>query len=280
MTARPNFSQTDYDSVGNLAHVVDPVGRETYYDYAANGIDVVDVRQRTSSTGFSVIASYTYDNQHLPLTYTDAAGQTTKYAYDPAGQLLEVTDALGDVTKYEYDGLGYLTKTVNADGKTAATFTYDAFDRIATQTDSLGYTLSFSYDAADRLTKETYPDGTSDQYTYKNLDLVSHSDRLGNTTSYAYDADRRLVSTTDALGNATTRTYYENGDLKSQTDANGNTTSWNIDLEGRVTGKGIFRRHPTGHELRSNHQPGRVDVGRAGPNQRSMPMIWTTMSPA
>ena len=244
------LSQADYDSVGNVDHTVDPVGRETYYDYAPNGIDVVDIRQRTSSTAFTVIASYTYNSQHLPLTYKDAAGKTTTYAYNPAGQLLQVTDALGNVTQYQYDSLGYLTRIVNAYDATAAAYTYDAFGRVATQTDSDRYTLSFSYDALDRLTQRTYPDGTSDRYTYKNLDLMTLTDRLGNATSYAYDADRNLISTTDALGNKTTRTYYEDGALKTITDANGNTTSWNIDVEGRVTGK----TYPDGTQLATNYE--------------------------
>ncbi len=244
------LSQADYNSVGNVNHTVDPVGRETYYDYAGNGIDVLDVRQRTSSTGFTVIGSYTYNSQHLPLTYRDAAGKTTTYAYNPAGQLLQVTDALGNVTQYQCDPLGYLTRVVNAYDATAAAYTYDAFGRVATQTDSDGYTLSFSYDALDRLTQRTYPDGTSDRYTYKNLDLVTFTDRLGNATSYAYDADRNLVSTTDALGNKTTRTYYENGALKTLTDADGNTTSWNIDVEGRVTGK----TYPDGTQLATSYE--------------------------
>jgi YD repeat-containing protein len=31
---------------------------------------------------------------------------------------------------------------INADGKVAASFTYDAFDRVATRTDSEGWTVS------------------------------------------------------------------------------------------------------------------------------------------
>jgi RHS repeat-associated protein len=243
------LSQADYNSVGNVDHTVDPVGRETYYDYAGNGIDILGARQRTSSTAFTDIASYTYNTQHLPLTYKDAAGQTTTYAYNPAGQLVGVTDALGGVTQYEYDPRGYLTEIVNADDQLATRYSYDAFGRVATQTDSEGYTLSFTYDALDRLIQKSYPDGTSERYTYKNWDLAAVTDRLGNATAYAYDADRNLISTTDALGQKTTRTYYENGTLKTLTDANGNTTSWDIDVQGRITAI----TYPDGTKLTTNY---------------------------
>jgi YD repeat-containing protein len=56
-------------------------------------------------------------------------------------------------------------------------------------------------------------------------------------TQYTYDAVRNLTSVTDPLGNTTHLGYHEDQKLKSLTDPNGNTTTWDIDVEGRVTGK-------------------------------------------
>jgi YD repeat-containing protein len=41
---------------------------------------------------------------------------------------------------------------INANNVTAASFTYDAFARIRTFTDSEGWTATYDYDAADRVT--------------------------------------------------------------------------------------------------------------------------------
>ena len=231
------LTQTTYNSLGHVTDTIDPVGRETQFIYDTNQIDLLQVEQKTSLSGYSSIAQYTYNNQHLPLIYTDAAGQTTKYQYNPAGQLTQVTDALGEVTSYHYNVLGYLTYIVNPKGKVQESFTYDTYGRIATATDSEGYTVRYHYDNFDRLTQETFPDGTTRQYTWDKLDLASVKDRQGKITSYAHDAVRNLTQITDPLGHQTKLAYYENQTLKSLTDPDGNTTTWSIDLENRVTAK-------------------------------------------
>lgn len=224
--------QRTYNTSGNPTQIIDPVGRTTNFTYAANGVDLVQVKQ-VAGSGTQTIATYTYNAQHRPVTYTDAAGQVTHYAYNKAGQPTAITLPTGLVWSFAYDGLGRLILIANPDGKAQASYTYDALDRVATATDSEGYKLSYAYDAADRLTKITYPDGTTRTYTYNKLDLASVTDRQGHTTTYAYDADRRLIAMTDPLGNVTRYTYWENGKLKSLTDPKGNVTSWSIDLQGR-----------------------------------------------
>ncbi|PZA14112.1 RHS repeat domain-containing protein, partial [Parazoarcus communis] len=81
---------------GNITGLVDPLNRETRIDYAANGIDVVSVRQKSNApgsiNGYAMLASYTWNTAHRPLTFTDAAGQTTTYSWNAAGQLRSVTD--------------------------------------------------------------------------------------------------------------------------------------------------------------------------------------------
>ncbi len=230
------LTQIDYNSAGNPTELIDPVGRQTSLVYATNGIDV-DSAVQTTSGGAETIASFTYSDRHEPLSYTDAARQTTRYAYNAAGQLASLTDPLGEETKYVYNSTGDLTTIINADGKVAASFTYDAFDRVKTYTDSQGWTVAYDYDAANRVTRATYLDGTTEEYTYDRLDLASYKDRQGHLWRYAHDADRRLVSVTDPLGQVTKYAYYEDGALKSLTDANGHGTSWDIDIESRPVAK-------------------------------------------
>lgn len=228
--------QRTYNASGNPTQLIDPVGRTTNLAYAANLVDLTQVQQVVNSTP-QTIATYSYDSQHRPVTYTDAAGQVTQYAYNAAGELTKATLPGGLVWSLSYDALGRLTGIVNPKGATQASYAYDGLDRIATATDSEGYVLAYAYDALNRITKITYPDGTTRQYAYDKLDLASVTDREGRTTSYKYDADRRLISTTDALGAVTRYDYWENGKLKSITDPKGNVTSWTIDVEGRPATK-------------------------------------------
>lgn len=230
--------QYSYDTTGyyKLTQVIDPLGRTTSYAYA-NHIDLSAISQITAYGVATTIAQFIYNTQHRPIFYTDAAGQTTRYTYNAAGQLTSVTNPLGQTTQYQYDSSNNLTTIINANGVTAASFTYDAFDRIATYTDSEGWSASYSYDNADRVTKITYPDGTSDNYTYDRLDLASYQDRLGRLWTYTHDADRRLTEIADPLGHQTLLGYNGINELTSLTDPNGNVTTWAYDVEGRLTTK-------------------------------------------
>jgi len=225
-----------YNNAGNPIFFADPVGRITNITYAANQTDVISVQQVTGN-GPVTTASYTYNSQHLPLTATDAAGQTTQNTYNASGQITSITDALGETTTFNYNALGYLTSIVNANGQTALAVTYDAFSRVATRTDSQGWTTAYTYDALDRITRQTYPDGTSRSFTYNILDLVAVTDRQGRTTTFTHDADENLTSVTDPAGHTVQFTYYENGKPQSIIDPNGHAVAWTIDLQGRVTTK-------------------------------------------
>lgn len=226
----------DYNSVGNPTQYSDPARRQTELAYAKNQIDVASIAQAIGS-GAATIAKFTYNSQHRPLTYTDAAGKVTHYTYNAAGQLTSGTNALGQKTSYSYNSLGYPTTVVNADDKTAARYTYDSAGRVASYTDSEGWTVKYDYDAADRLTKATYLDGTTEAYTYNKLDLASMTDRRGRVWSYTHDADRRLTSVTDPLGHKTSYAYFEDGSLKSVTDPDSHITSWAVDVDSRPTVK-------------------------------------------
>ncbi len=233
---------------GSLTSATDPLGRSSFIDYDANGIDPVAWRQKTDAGGgTTTVAQYTWNAQHRPLTQVDAAGKTWIYEWNAAGQMTAVTDPLNRVTRYDYDTTGRLTKITNANNATQVSFTYDAQDRVATRTDSQGHKLTYAYDALDRVTKVTYPDGSNVSFDYKfqsgpkagtpSLDLRKVTDRLGRVTLYDYDANRRLISITDPLNRVTRFGYFPNGALKTLTDAKGNVTTWDVDIQSRVTKK-------------------------------------------
>ncbi|WP_332772049.1 RHS repeat-associated core domain-containing protein [Phenylobacterium sp.] len=224
-----------YDTAGFFkpTQVTDPLGRITTYTYDANHIDLTDVTQLTAGGAQASLAHIVYNTHHRPISATDAAGQTTTFTYSAAQQLTSVTNALSQTITYQYNASGDLTSITNANNATVAIYTYDAFNRIATFTDSEGWSVGYAYDAADRVTKTTYPDGTIEAYAYDKLDLVSYQDRLGRLWTYAYDANRRLTAETNPNGQQTQFAYDRTGDMTSMTDASGHVTQWAYDIQGR-----------------------------------------------
>ena len=227
-----------YDTAGffKMTQMVDPLGRTTSFAYP-NQIDLSSITQQTAGGVQTTIAQYTYNSQHRPLTYTDAAGQTTNFAYNAVGQISSITNPLSQTTSYAYDASHNLSTITNANTQTAATYTYDSFARVRTFTDSEGWSVTYDYDAADRITRKTYPDGTTDLYTYDKLDLVSYQDRQGRIWTYSHDANRRLTSVIDPAGKQTQYGYNHAGKLTSLTDPKTNVTQWTYDIEGRLSGK-------------------------------------------
>lgn len=231
-----------YNAQGNRTSKIDPLGNQTQYSYADNGIDLLRVTQPNGA-----VTEYTYNSQHQPLTYRDAAGQLTSYAYNAAGQKISETDALGNTTRWEYDTNGFLQRIVNAAGKTEASYTYDAIGRIASRTDAVGYTLAYQYDALNRLTQVRYPDGTTRVQAWDKLDLASSTDQLGRTTQYAYNSVRNLVQVTDPLGRSIQYDYYPNGKMRSMTDSNGTVTALTYTPSDRLAERTVTTANGTVH---------------------------------
>jgi RHS repeat-associated protein len=237
--------------IGKPLTVTDPVGRTAKNIYDLNNIDLLQVQQQTSTGNtptFATLASFTYNTQHEPLTYTDTAGQVWTYGYNAAGQLTSVTDPQTHVTTYNYDAQGRLTTVVNANNATALTLNYlpncDTSnpghvncDLPQSVTDSEGRTVGYTRDALDRVTVTAYPDGSTDTDVYINLDRTSSTDRLGRMTAYTFDADRRLTGVTDPLTHVVSYDYFANGALNTLTDQNGNVTTWTIDIQSRPATK-------------------------------------------
>ncbi len=228
-----------YNDKGNLTQAIDPLGRTTNYTYAANGLDVLNVSQVNAQGGSDRLATFTWNAQHQPLTFADAAGSTLTFSYNTRGQVLATTNARSETTTFVYDPNGYL---LSIDGPLVGasdqiTFTYDAFGRVRTTVNAEGYAATFDYDNLDRWTKTTYPDGTYDQVTYTALDATSLRDRLARVTTFAYNAVRQPVTVTDALARTTTMEWCNCGSLRRLSDPLGRSITWEQDVQGRPISK-------------------------------------------
>lgn len=229
------ITEKTYNTSGRALSVTDPTGRRKSFTYAANGTDLLEVRQTTGALN-DLLATYgNYTAGHRPQTATDAAGQITTATYNAAGQVLAMTNAKSETTTYGYDSNGYLQSVTGPVTGSTTTYTYDARGRLLTKTTPDGYALAYEYDDFDRQTKVTYPDGTVEQYIYDRLDAVETRDRQGRSTRFFYDALRRQIMVRDSLGQTLTQQWCNCGSLEAFVDGKGQKTAWERDLQDRIT---------------------------------------------
>jgi len=228
-------TQMTYNAKGMVTSKIDPLGRQTNYTYATNGLDLLQVEQ-VRSGGTDIIRQYSnYNSLHLPGTITDAAGQDTDYTYNSAGKQVTVTNAKSETTTYTYDTDGHLETVTGPVTGATTTLTYDANSRVESVEDAGGYLVVTDYDHLNRVTQRTFPDDTTETNTYSRLDLVEHKDRLGRVTRYFYDGFGRRIATRDPMGRTISQVWCDCGPQEALIDANGNRTRWERDVQGRVT---------------------------------------------
>ena len=208
------MTEYEYDAVGDLVSVTDPLDHATTYQYNTIG-------QLTSATdALGNATSYLYDaagnliRLTEPLTDEEvlsayALGATTEYVYDSLGQLLSVTDAEGGVTSYAYDLNGNLLTLTDPEGNTTS-YVYDSLGRVIEETNELADTRYFVYNDAGLLVRAIDREGRVIVYQYDNLyrntgeiwyNNVTDADadqNRQNTISYTYDAAGNLLTASDS----------------------------------------------------------------------------------
>jgi RHS repeat-associated protein len=182
---------TAIDQAGRLkSKTIDGITATTVvYDAAGRTTASTDAAGTTCS-------SYTNEGR---LTSTRAPGDTaaTTYTYDPAGNTMTATNAAGTITS-SYNEAGEVTSTTDASGA-LATFTYDNDGNVLSRTATplsggSTYTTSYSYDASDRLISETAPGGQAFSFYY---------DSRGNLRGTKYANGTFSWVDTNALGQPT-----------------------------------------------------------------------------
>jgi RHS repeat-associated protein len=211
---------------------IDATGRKKIYTYAGNRTDLLKVQVQGATGPETIWQASNYLN-HKPQTVTTAWGKSYTLTYNAFGEVATSTDPLLHKTSYQYDTKGRLTKILGPADETLASYTYDNFDRVATDTDNLGQVRTYSYDAADRVTTISYQDGTSRTYTYSRLDVASETDRQGRTKTFQYSPLRQLILEKDPENRVTQFTWCLCGAFKGYYDPLGHSTVISHDIEGR-----------------------------------------------
>ena len=208
---------------------------------------------------------FAYDKLDRMVKEIRPLGQTISYAYDPNGNLTQVTDPKGQIKQYVYDNAnrrtqenhylnaaavtannaaktitytyntldrltGYsLTSSLQANGNTSATYTYDArqlrqtgesVNYAATGAAPAGFTLATSttYNALGQKNSLTYPDGATYRYSYDSNNQLSTvnlpTGPNANTASITFNSYQWTVPTQITLPGGTVRTQDYDGLLR------------------------------------------------------------------
>ena len=178
------------------------------------------------------LIAFTYDSSDTVITQaTDNAGRVVSYGYDASYRMTTVTDPDGGVTTYSWDGSNRISSIQDASGHTFNSNTYDANDRVTTQTLADGSTYQFAYtlDGTGTVieTDTTDPRGVVRKTTFDAAGAVA-TDRFAvgapveEDWSYTYQAGTELLlSRTDPLGRTTGLTYDPLGNLLTVTALSG-----------------------------------------------------------
>lgn len=231
--ANGHTTTMEYDGLYRPKIVTDANGNSTSTHYDALG-NVI-----TTINGLGQATTFTYDRLNQQVAVVDPLGNTTADEYDIAGNRIAMTDANGVITRYEYDGLNRLKAVVenyrpaftpDHETNVRTEYGYDANGNRLTILNARGHTTNFTYDALNRLRSESDPLGHTTEYEYDGVsNRVTLTDAEAFTTTFTYDPLNRLVGIDYPEPDAdVTFTYDALGNRKVMTDGVG-TTSWDYD---------------------------------------------------
>ncbi|MGP3913445.1 LamG-like jellyroll fold domain-containing protein [Nonomuraea sp. 10N515B] len=211
----------DYDAMDRLTGHTLKNGSGTQLAKITYGWDKDDnlTTKTTVGTAGAGTNTYAYDHAGRLTSWIAPGGATTAYEWDAAGNRTKAGNATftydernrltsGDGTDYSYTPRGTLATSTKAGATTS--YTFDAFDRLAADGDSL-----YSYDAFDRMTSRIR--GTAKQtfaYTGLGNDLAAITDSGGAVQArYARDAAGSLLGLKEGTGAAAAALTDLHGDL-------------------------------------------------------------------
>jgi YD repeat-containing protein len=248
----PTVAASGADRTTNFTY--DKMGRrltETRLAVSASSVSGNSV----STTSQNATITYTYNEFGEVLSKTESSGDRTDYTYDTYGRMTSrreagfVNDAWANVrltTDLYYDGLNSLVYERPSELNTGALarsnrYTYGAGGRLASMTDTNGFTRNYKYDAAGRVVEERYTRTKSNGTTTVVDAKYTTYDAVGRVTSQylaTYDGGWTYMPTA-------TTTYNAYGDVAMRGVAGAATEQMFYDNAGRVNmssaGDGIWK---------------------------------------
>jgi RHS repeat-associated protein len=177
--------------------------------------------------------SYAYNGEGLVESVKDPMGHTVKYAYE-GGNLTSVTLPGEEAPRwrFKYDGSHRMTRLI--DGRGGETLVeYDASNRVTSQTDPAGRTLTFAYEPGRTKVTNHATEAVTDEHFNASNEPVSithgYGTSLATTQEDGYDSSGNPTSVTDGDKHATTYEYSGAGDRIKMVDPVKNETKWTYD---------------------------------------------------
>ncbi len=210
-----NFSTTEYDAEGRVVATVDANHNRTEMTYDAAG-RLVETRSADGAVttqsfcadvgsacamvdALGHLSTTAFDSVGRVTSQTDALGRVTSTRFDSGGRAQFVSGPNQPPMTYFYNQAGLLSDTVNGGTNLQTSLTYDARGNrtgVSTNTNGGPFTR-YTFDAANRLLTETNPLHVVTTYSYDAAGSRSTKlDGNGQLTTYEYDENRRLTTVT------------------------------------------------------------------------------------
>jgi YD repeat-containing protein len=238
--ARDQVTRYAFDKLNRAVRMVDAEGfrTDTGYDAVGNVLTTTAYADRTSLSAATV---------------ANAKNRVTQFSYDALDRQTQRIDAEGYTTRFAYDAVGNRTEQIRFaatnDFTTPAlqartTWTYDALNRLTSETSPIGVQTRMRYDARGNRTEQIDAFGSADarstRFAFDAADrLASRTDALGTVTTFGYDNANRLTAEVRATGTAEQRTLihgYDNANRRTtETLADGSLRRTEYDALGNVT---------------------------------------------
>ncbi|MEM9752936.1 MAG: putative Ig domain-containing protein, partial [Planctomycetota bacterium] len=226
--------RTDYDANGNVDKVTID-GQEWTYDHGGPDDEFPDLlKSFTDPAGRTT--TYEYDRFGQLDRLIEPGNQVTTYGYNNAGFLTRITDEqTGREERRTYNRQGDLTRLRDETGYVYATWDYDEFGRLLTETDEAG-TYTYDYENSKYPTRITTPDGDVILPTYDALGQLTDFFENGEDNTLQLDAfGRTQIATYDQGGDELEVTYqYDNTPGIGADD--GNAPDWTV-IDSESTGR-------------------------------------------
>ena len=200
----------EYDALGQLESMTDPLNRTWSYEYNAQG----DLKAETDPEGNT--RSWGYDENSRVTSIVSPRGNeegaepgefTTTIERDPRGRPEKVIDPLGNDSEFAYEGNGNLESVTNAKGKTTE-FVYNGADELIETKKPNGAVVKTEYDDAGEVV--AWIDGNAEKTTYvRNVlgEPVEVIDPLSRKTIQEFDPAGNLETVIDPAERITNYLY-------------------------------------------------------------------------
>ncbi len=242
-----------YDPEGRVLTQVEHHGRETRYEYRADGVATVTA---TDGAPPNVMV---HDRRGRMTAMIDGLGHLMRVTYDDADHLTQIVDRTGAVTRFSHDERGNVVERIDPDGASEQ-FRWDEADRLVEHTDRRGGTTRYRYEGDGRdAVHVVRADGSEVRYTFDDSGLpTSVVDADGVHAELAWNRDGLIEAVVDGLGGRLSFEYDAAGRPVRATSPTGAVAGLDIDRSGRPHAL----RTPVGERTFEHTAAGRLVGGR------------------